>query len=166
LKLYEISNQYFECVREAEDCAVPEDYIKDTLAAISGEFHQKADNIACLIKNLRAESKAIKKEAQSLRERASQKDRSIDSLLEYLKTNMILLEKHAIETPRNKIRIRKNPKSLEISDEFVSWAAQHARHFLNYKNPEPDKIKIREAINAGENPPYVKIIQADRLEIK
>jgi hypothetical protein len=55
MKLYEISNEYLEYIRLAQECAVPSDYIKDTLESISGDFDQKADNIACLIKNLKAE---------------------------------------------------------------------------------------------------------------
>jgi hypothetical protein len=168
MELYKISNLYLECAGKAEDCEVPEEYIKDTLESITGDFDQKVDNIACLVKNLKAQSMAIKEEIKSLRGRANQKDKTIDSLLEYLKTNMILLEKHAVETPRNKITIKKNPQSVEIQneEEFVTWAYEEYPDLLDFLPPTPNKKHIKEALKNGENIPYAQLVSKERIEIK
>jgi hypothetical protein len=168
MELYKISNQYLECARQAEDCEVPEEYIKDTLESITGDFDQKIDNIASLIKNLKAQSMAIKEEIKSLRGRAIQKDRSVDGLLEYLKTNMVLFERHAIETARNKITIKKNPQSVEIQNEekFVTWAYEEYPDLLDFLTPVPNKKYIKEALKNGENIPYAQLVNKERIEIK
>ena len=58
MKLYELTDQYNQLL-EMADCDIPEDVLRDTLESISQEFDEKADSIACLIKDLDAEANAI-----------------------------------------------------------------------------------------------------------
>ena len=62
MKLYEISSQYNQFLQAVENGDIPIEAVSDTLEAIEGEFEDKADNIACLIKNKEAEMLAIKAE--------------------------------------------------------------------------------------------------------
>ena len=55
MKLYEISDEYNQFLQAVEDEEVPIEAVADTLEGIKGEFNEKADNIACMIKNQEAE---------------------------------------------------------------------------------------------------------------
>ena len=69
MKLYEISNEYNQFLQAVEDEEIPIEAVADTLEGIKGEFNEKADNIACMIKNQEAEMLAIKAEKDALNKR-------------------------------------------------------------------------------------------------
>lgn len=79
MHLYEISENFrtMAAMLEDEDPEV-QAAAKDTLEAIQGEFSDKADNIACLIKELKADAEAIKEEADKLSQRAKAKKSKAD----------------------------------------------------------------------------------------
>lgn len=166
MKLYETTEQILRFNDLCENGMIPEEAAKDTLESMNMEFNEKADNIACLIKNNSAESKALREEAGNLYKRATAKDKSNDFLLNYLLCNMKVIGKTCIETSRNKIQIRKNPESVEIDNDFISWAQANADYFLNYKEPTPNKKAIKEALKSGENLVYARLIKNERIDIK
>lgn len=167
MKLYEISEQYKEFLSLYEYSDIPEDAKIDTFDSIECEFKEKVDNIACFIKNLRAEAEAIKNEIKTLEARMKSKIHKSENLTRFLKFEMSYLNKDRIETPRNKITIKKNPESVWVSDEFVDWASSNSQEkFLKFKKPEPNKTAIKEAINSGEIFSFAHLIQTERLEIK
>ena len=166
MTLYEISEKYLEFMNLCEDEIFPEDAMKDTLEAIGGEFEEKADNLACLIKQLIVEVRAIKDEAAKLFKRATAKEKSVEWLKNYLKDQMEAVGKKNIETTRNKISIRRNPAGLELANGFINWARKNADHFLKFKEPMPDKTAIKEALKLDGSLPYAKFIQTERLEIR
>ena len=74
MSLYEISQKYsmfLDLVEKSEidGDGVPPEALKDTLDSIDSEFEEKADAMACVIKNLNAEIAAIAKERKELRTR-------------------------------------------------------------------------------------------------
>jgi hypothetical protein len=79
---------------------------------------------------------------------------------------MAFIGKSKIETPRNRIIIRKNPDSVLLGEDFLNWAQKNADKFLNFREPEPDKTKIKEALKNGEKIPHACLIQKERIEIK
>ncbi len=167
MKLYEVSRNILEFESLCESGQIPEEAIKDTLDSINMEFEEKADNIASLIKNNAAHSKALKEEANNLYKRANSKDKSNKFLSNYLLENMKLIEKMQIETNRNKINIRKNPESIELEINFIEWASKNnADHFLKYKEPLPNKTAIKEALKSGDKIPFAKLVKNERIEIK
>lgn len=166
MKLYEISDKYLEFMELCESGLMPEEAAKDTLELIDSEFKKKADNIACLIKNSIAESKAIKEEAGNLYKRVLSKEKIIEYLKNYLKNQMMITNQSSIETTRNKITIRKNPECVELDSDFVNWAQVHADHFLKYKNPVPDKTAIKEILKSGHEVPHAILTKTERIDIK
>lgn len=166
MKLYEITEQYLKFQDLCEIGVIPEEAAKDTLESINGEFSEKVDNIACLIKNSVAQSKALREEAGNLYKRAAAKDKASEYLTNYLLNNMKIAGKICVETNRNKITIRKNPESVEFDNDFISWAQINADHFLKYKEPTPDKKALKEAMKSGQNVPRARLIQNERVEIK
>ena len=77
MKLYEIKRN---CLQDLQTwwkmARLKEDAIADTLESIEGEFEDKADNIACLIKTFDAEVEAIKAEEKNLKERRERKEKT------------------------------------------------------------------------------------------
>ena len=163
MKLFEID----EAIREVQYSDLPEDVKRDTLESLECDFEEKADNIACIIKENNAMSKALKEEAKKLLERASSKDKNSEWLNSYLKESLMSKGKTKIETSRNKISIKQNPESIEIDDGFIDLV-QHNDwdYLLKYSDPIPNKKAIKEYIKAGNELPLARLIKTERLEIK
>ena len=163
MKLYEIS----EAIREVQNADLPEDAKRDTLESLECDFEEKADNIACLVKENNAMSKALKEEAKKLLERAKAKDMSSEWLTNYLKESFISNGKTKIETNRNKISIKQNPESVETDEGFIVWAqSNNCDNLLKYTEPLPDKKAIKEYIKDGNILLLARLIKTERLEIK
>ncbi|MDR1364883.1 MAG: siphovirus Gp157 family protein [Oscillospiraceae bacterium] len=166
MSLYEISERYFNFLQSIENEKIPEEEINNTLQSLDGEFDEKADSIACFIKNLKSETEAIKKEIITLNERRSTKLKCAERLTEYLQNQMEFIGKEKIETPRNQITIRKNPESVFLRKDFLDWAKENGEKFLKWKEPEPDKLKIKEFLKSGGKLDHAELIQIRRAEIK
>lgn len=166
MTLYEISDTWQEVLDAIEDGTIPEEAIGDTLEAVEGEFRDKADNLACYIKSLSIDARAIKDEAKQLAERARAKETKAKRLEDYLFDCMKYLELTKVESSRNKIQIMKKAPSLTINDEFIKWAEKTDVSFLTYANPVPNKTNIKQALKDGKDIPYVMFEGFERLSIK
>jgi hypothetical protein len=166
MPLYEISERYASFLKSCEDGEVPDEAVPDTLEALGAEFDEKADSICCFIKNLNAETRAINKEIEALSERKKLKLKCSEQLTEYLKSQMEFIGKTKIETPRNKITVKNNPESVLLEGDFLKWARENADEFLKCKDPEPDKLKIKEHLKSGGKLKHARLIQTKRIEIK
>jgi hypothetical protein len=144
---------------------VPDEAINDTLESIEGEFEDKADNIACFLKSLIYEAKAIKEEIDTLSERMKAKQAKADKLQDYLYGCMKTFGKTKLETARNVLQIKINPPSVEVGNGFVEWAKQFRDDLLSYKDPTPDKKLIKAAM-ATDTIPHCSVVQKERLEVK
>lgn len=168
MKLYEIANEYQEFMECVEAGLIPEEAIPDTLECITMALDEKADNIACLIKNLQAEALAIKAEEERLTERRKSKEKEADRLTQYLSDILLQSGYKTIETARNKITFRKNPPKVVIDDEkaFIEWATENAKYFLKYANPTVNKTAVKDAITSGAVVMGAQIISEERISIK
>lgn len=169
MSLYDIGNTYKELLEAIASGEIPEEAIADTLAAVDGEFTEKADNIACFIKSLLAEKQAIKAEIDALAERAEAKQHKADKLTDYLYQMFKLSGKTKIETARNVMSIRKNPPRVEIDDDaaFIGWAqAENKMNFITIKDPVVNKTAVKEALKAGIEIPHAQLVSSEKLTIK
>lgn len=116
MTLYEISEEYKTFLDMVETGEIPEEAVGDTLEAIQGEFNEKADNVACMIKNLLAEADALKVEKSALDSREKSKRAKADRMKTYLSESMKKLGIWKLETARNALSFRKST-SLYIQDE-------------------------------------------------
>jgi hypothetical protein len=164
MKLYEITEAY----RKLQNCDdIPEDARRDTLESLGGDLEEKADNIACIIKENNSMSNAIKREAKEMLARASARDKNSAWLTKYLQEALKASGKYKIETVRNKISIKQNSESVETDEGFITWAQANDRDdLLKYSEPAPDKKAIKEYIKAENELPLARLIRTERLEIK
>jgi hypothetical protein len=169
MNLYEIGSRYFSLLQAIEEGEIEQEDIADTLSAIDAEFEEKADNLACFIKNLKAEEKAIADEIRSLESRKKSKVMAIERLSEFLKSQLEFVGKTSFESVRNKLSIRKNPESVQIEEGFDNWINTHsleADKFLEFPEPKIKKSAIKEALQKGETVPFVRLVKNERLEVK
>lgn len=140
----------------------------DTLEGIEGEFELKAENIAVMLKNYKAEIEAIKQEEQALKRRRQTKERQLDSLKAYLLNQMTAIGRTKIDTPKARLSIRNNAPSLVVDDElsFIDWAQNHNDGLLKYSLPEIRKREVLALVKAGENIPCVHSERSRSLTIK
>ncbi len=166
--LYEIQESYEAFIRGIEDGEIPEEAIKDTLDSLNQEFTEKADNIACAIKNESAAANAIKAEIDQLTERKKRHEHTVQKLKTYLMNAMISLNQSKIETPRCRLSIRNNAPSVECEDEkrFIEFALKKHPELLNIKDPEISKTQVKLALSSGQQLPYCRLTAKQSLQIK
>ena len=168
MKLYEIADTYRAFMAAVDAGEIPEDAVADTLDGIEGEFDQKVDNIACLIKELRLEAQAIKEEADRLTARQRQKQAAADRLARYLQAHMQAMGKGKIETARNRITIKKNPVSCKILDEdtVLGFLQLHGMADCYKQETTIKKRELLMRLKDGEEIPGAALDVGERIEIK
>jgi hypothetical protein len=165
MKLYELANDYMDLMQAIEDGEIPEDAIADTLEAVKGEIEVKADNIACMLKNLEADAKAIKAEEERLAERRKAKEKTHGRIKQYLSNMLQNMGIGEVETARNKITFRKS-ESVDVDDNFVCWAAEFRDDLLTFTPPTANKTAIKKALKDGAEIPGVQLITNQNIQIK
>lgn len=161
MTLYEINQAILDLYESAVDPETGEvgegfDHMLDMLDMARGE---KIENIGLWIKDLKAESEAIKMEMRKLQDRARAADNKAERLKNYLAYN---LGGEKFSTPRVAISFR-NTKAVEIEPD--AWRFLPNK-FLRAKDPEPDKKAIGDALKAGQLVPGCRLVENRSMTIK
>lgn len=165
MKLYEIANEYLALMQAIDNDEIPEEAIADTLEAIKGEIEVKADNIACLLKNIEADIMAIKAEETRLAERRKAKEKAYDRLKEYLSDMLQRVNIGKVETARNNISFRKS-EVVEVDHEtFFAWAVANRSDLFTYSAPKPNKTEIKKALKSGDEIIGASLITKQNIQL-
>lgn len=151
--LYEINEEILNCV----DTETGEIIDPEKLSQLQMDFDDKVEGIALWIKDLLSDAAAIKAEKDKLNERQKVCENKAKNLKEYLSG---FLAGQKFKTPRVAIAYRKS-ESVNVSD---IWKIPD--DYLKYKDPEPDKTKIKSALKAGVSIPGVELIENRNIQIK
>ena len=167
MKLYELTNDYRALMNAIDNDEIPEEAVNDTLEAITGEIEVKADEIACLLKNLNADIAAFKAEETRLAERRKQKERMYERIKKYLSEELLKANVTSVDTARNKISFRRS-ESVSIADEgkFLAWAVIHRDDLIKYGDPAPKLTAIKQAIQSGTVIEGVTIKTSNNIQLK
>lgn len=166
MKLYEIANDYLALMQAIENDEIPEECIADTLEAVKGEIEIKADNIACMLKNLDADIVAIKAEETRLAERRKTKERTHERIKQYLSDTLVSLNIDKVETARNNISFRKS-EAVELNEEaFIEWASANRDDLLTYSAPKANKTEIKKALKSGVEIIGAELVTKQNIQIK
>lgn len=165
MKLYEIANDYMALMNAIDNDEIPEEALADTLEAITGEIEVKADNIACMLKELEAEIGAIKAEETKLAERRKSKERACDRLKQYLSDTLIRVGIDKVETARNKITFHKS-ESVEIGESFIAWARENRDDLLTFAEPKANKTEIKKALKEGAEIVGAEIVSKMNMQLR
>ena len=152
MKLYEIDNAILECI----DLETGEIIDIDKLNELQLEREAKIENVACWIKDLKAEAEAIKAEEQALAERQKVAENKAESLKKWL---AYALNGEKFKTAKCSVSFR-NTESVEVTEEGLENLMRCGKdELLTYKTPEPNKTAIKQAIKAGLNVQGVQLVQ-------
>jgi len=121
---------------------------------------KKIENIACLIKNLRADAAALKAEKDAFAKRQKQAENKADSLTRYLQE---ALNGEKFSTDRCAISWRKTNKVV-LDEGFTVYDID--THFLRMAEPELNKNEIKKALDAGVEIEGVHIESSQSMTIK
>ena len=151
MKLYEIDNAILDCI----DLETGEVIDTERLDALQMERDAKIENVACWIKDLRAENEAIKSEKQKLDSRRKVNDNKIESLMGWLN---YALNGTKFKTGKCAISFRTS-ESVEVTEEGLEALMKEHDELLTYKSPEPNKKAIKDAIKDGLSVAGVQLVQ-------
>lgn len=149
--LYEIDTEILACV----DLETGEVIDTERLDALQMEREKKVEAVACWVKDLKAESEAIKAEKQILADRQKAAENKAESLKKWL---AYALNGEKFKTAKCAVSFRKS-ESVEVTEEGLEALMKGHDELLTYKKPEPNKTAIKQAINDGLNVAGVQLIQ-------
>lgn len=167
LTLYEVAHDYLEALRTMEsllaDGTLTQEIVNDTLEGLSGSMEVKAANVVAYMRNLEAESTAIREAVKPMLARIKTLDSKTEWLRDYVKDQMLRTRITEIKTPYYVIRVRDNPAHVVIDNEagipIDCWLEVPAHR-------EPDKTEIKKKILAGDIIECAHLEKGTRLEIK
>ena len=151
MKLYEIDEAILNCI----DTETGEIIDADQLDKLTMERDTKIENVACWIKDLKAEAEALKAEKQARSERQKVAENKAESLKKYL---AYALDGKKFSTAKCAVSFR-STESVEVTDEGLNNLMKEHDELLTYKAPEPNKTAIKQAIKDGLNVPGVQLVQ-------
>lgn len=153
MTLYEIDQAIMNCL----DNETGEIIDAELLDSLQMERTEKIENVACWIKELKAEAEALKAEKLAFAERQKVAENKAESLKNWL---AYVLNGEKFKTTRASITFRATDK-VEITD-----IMQLDESFLRYKEPEADKTAIKEAIKAGQEVAGATLVSNTSVIIK
>ena len=151
MTIYEINEEILNCI----DLETGEIIDIDRLNDLQLERDAKIENVACWIKELKAEAEAIKTEKQTLAERQRVAENKAESLKKWL---AYALQGEKFKTAKCSVSFRKT-ESVEVTEEGLSNLMKEHDELLTYKAPEPNKKAIKDAIKDGLSVAGVQLVQ-------
>ena len=143
--LYELTEEMMMLSEMMEDPDTEEQVLLDTMEGVSGEYDDKIDNYCRLIKNLDAESKALKEESKRL----SARQKTIDNNIARMKAFMLESMRQIGKTEAGgllKAKITKNGGVLPLK---VNALPEDLPEEFRRTVYETDNDAIRKALDEG-----------------
>lgn len=162
--LYQLASEYQEAAERLAESGLDDQTISDTLEGIAGDIEEKAIQIAKLVRNIEAESSAIREAVDAMVKRANAADARAANLREYLRQNLLQAGIKKVSCPYFVISVKSTPASVVIDDEqlirgdLMVWPPAPP--------PRPDKRAIAAALKAGEEVQGAHLESGTRLEIR
>ena len=151
MTIYEIDKEILNCI----DPETGEIIDIDKLNELELERDAKIENVACWIKELKAEAEAIKAEKLALAERQKVAENKAESLKKWL---AFALNGEKFKTAKCSVSFRKT-ESVEVTEEGLEALMKEHDELLTYKAPEPNKKAIKDALKDGLSVAGVQLVQ-------
>ena len=151
MTIYEIDQAIMRCV----DLETGEIIDTEQLDKLQMERDTKLENVACWIKELKAEAEAIKAEKQILANRQKVTENKAESLKKYL---AYALDGKKFSTAKCAVSFRSTER-VEVTDEGLNNLMKEHDELLTYKAPEPNKTAIKQALKDGLSVDGVQLVQ-------
>ena len=146
--LYELTNEFKELLFLAETEDLDEQTLADTLESLGYELEDKADGYAKVMRELEGQADTLKSEIGRLSNRKRLIENNIKRMKSSLYEAMKISDKTKIKTDLFSFNIAKNggKQALDIYDTVPEE--------YSVVKLEPDKDKIRQALESGEELPF------------
>ena len=155
MTLYEINEEIMNCIDEETGEIID----LDRLNALEMERDTKISNVACWIKDLKAEAEAIKVEKQALEKRQKAAENKAESLKQWL---LFALNGEKFKDARCSISYRKSEQV--VFDEGFCFSSLPA-HFKKV-TIEPKKNEIKAYLKTGAELEGAQIVTSNNIQIK
>lgn len=163
MNLYQIANEYQQIFSMVDENGELDMTALQKLDEMEGALENKAIALASYIKNIEAERTAIEIAKKAMAEREKRLDRRVESLTDYLQSNMERCGINEItRSPYFTIKLKKCPVSVDVLDENAIPNDYKVRKEV----VSIDKMKIKDELKEGVIIPGVQLKQNIRLEIK
>ena len=161
MQLYQLKQNY-QTIADYIDNAdeIDEQTLFDTWESIDEAFDDKVISTAYVIRNNDADIETIANEIKRLTKLKRQKENANVSLKNYLKDNMLQLDKTKVKGDLFTVSVRNNAESVFISNE-----KQIPQDFVTYE-PKIEKTKIKQAIKNGEHVAGAELVRTQSLSIR
>lgn len=156
MTLYEIDSEILNCI----DPETGEIVDESRLDELQMERGRKIENICCWIKNLKAEAAAIKEEENWFTKRRKSAENKAERLTKYIEG---VLNGETFRTSKTVVSYRKS--EAVVVDDFKELLC-YSDDYLTFKDPEPNKTKIKSAIKAGVVIPGCHLEERHNISIK
>ena len=146
MTLYELTDELMTLAEMMEDADTEEQVLLDTIEAVGGEYDAKIENYCKLIKNLDAESNALKEESKRLASR----QKTIDGNIARLKAFMMESMKQTGRSDAGgllRARIAKNGGVLPL---IMSASPEELPQEFQKVTIEANNEAIRKALDEGQ----------------
>jgi hypothetical protein len=166
--LYNISNEYIKLAETLADGDFDLATIDDTIEAsgIVDEFKDKAQALEFVARGATAHDGAIDAEIARLTGLKARRAAVAAGVRKYLLDNMQRTGITKIECPLFAISIQNNPVAVEVFDPLSLPKELWCTPAPKPPVAAPDKARIKEALQAGDDVPGAKLVQSQRLVIK
>ena len=158
MTIYEIDQAIMKCV----DLETGEIIDTEQLDKLQMEREKKLENVACWIKDLKAEAEALKNEKQALAERQRVAENKAESLKKWL---AYVLDGQKFSTSKCAEK-KKKTEVVEVTPDGLNALMHEHDELLTYKTPEPNKTAIKQALKDGLNVAGVQLVQNTSTIIK
>ena len=162
LKLYEIDQAILECIDQESG----EILDIEKLDALQMERERKLEGVALWIKDLKAETAAVKEEADKLTARKKSLENKVEGLKNWL---LYALNGEKLKTPRCNVYQTHNQKVV-IDDEKalidMLMTSPFGEKFLRMKDPEIDKNALKDSMKQGYEYEFAHLEETESVVIK
>jgi hypothetical protein len=129
-----------------------QDDLLEQMHYIEDEFSVKVDRILSVVTNLESRAKAEGERATRIMAHKKALLNEAARIKNWVLSNMDVLGIDIVEGENYVAKVAKRPPILEVEpSEFFSWVRDHNRDdLLRFKDPEPNKTAIKDALKGGE----------------
>ena len=151
--IYELTGDFLtfsELAEQGELTEEQEQMLKEALDNLKEDIKYKLEGYCKVRANFKADIEAIKAEKKRLDDKQKALEKRIESLESAMKMAILAVkpDEPKIKTPLFSLSVRTNPEKVVMDVEDINLIPEA---YLKFKEPEPDKTKLKEDIQAGKD---------------
>lgn len=161
--IYEIAQGFYTLLNLIEDETVPDEVILDAWNNQTDDLADKMENCCKWIKNEEADIAGLKDEEKRLKERRQAKENSVKRLKELMFRAQKACGEKKLKCGTFTTSIQANPPSVVMDVDGVDGIPEM---YLTFPEPEINKTKIKESLQAGYEMEWAHLEQKESLRIR